>query len=206
MCAHREPHGVLPAGIFPHFIVRHAECRLPFFTALFHCPPDTAEPDQRAERRTGRRMTDRGGLGRLGAAGPLAHSPDGALWQPGLPSGHALTRKVIRHRPRGPFRACPPLPLPRWQGRGQQRVSEERATKAGGPTQASSAARQSGLLPYTLAATMSLQGSSPSCLILCHSAAARCGFVCNCRASGPWHLTRRAAYRGPHQTSGRKSR
>jgi hypothetical protein len=120
MCAHREPHGVLPAGIFPHFIVRHAECRLPFFTALFHCPPDTAEPDQRAERRTGRRMTDRGGLGRLGAAGPLAHSPDGALWQPGLPSGHALTRKVIRHRPRGPFRACPPLPRPRWQGRGQR--------------------------------------------------------------------------------------
>jgi hypothetical protein len=73
MRQHREPHMVLPAGIFPHFIVRHPEFRFSFLKTLFHCPPDTAEPDQRAERSTGRRITDRVGLGRLGAAGPLDH-------------------------------------------------------------------------------------------------------------------------------------
>jgi hypothetical protein len=81
MRKHREPHVVLPAGIFPHFIVRHAEFRFPFFTTLFHGPPDTAEPDQRAERSTGRRVTDRVGIGRLRSPGPLDDSPDSALWQ-----------------------------------------------------------------------------------------------------------------------------
>ena len=73
MCQHREQHVMLPASIFPHFIVRHAEFRFPFLTTLFHGPPDTAEPDQRAERSTGRRIADRVGLGRLGTAGPLDH-------------------------------------------------------------------------------------------------------------------------------------
>jgi len=73
MGQHREHHVVLPAGIFPHVIVRPAECRFPFCKTLFHGPPDTAEPDQRAQRRTGRRITDRVGLGRLGAARPLDH-------------------------------------------------------------------------------------------------------------------------------------
>ena len=72
---------VLPAGIFPHFIVRHPAFRFSFLKTLFHCPPDTAEPDQRAERDTGGRIADRLGIGRLGAAGPLDHQPDGALWQ-----------------------------------------------------------------------------------------------------------------------------
>jgi hypothetical protein len=84
MCEPREQHVGLPAYIFPHCIVRHAECRFPFFKTLFHGPSDTAEPDQRAERGTGRRMTARVGIGRLGAAGPLDHSPDGALGQPVL--------------------------------------------------------------------------------------------------------------------------
>ena len=75
----REHHVVLPAGIFPHFIVRHPECRFPFLKTLFYGPPDTAEPDQRAERDAGGRMADRIGLGRLGSASPLAHPPDGAF-------------------------------------------------------------------------------------------------------------------------------
>jgi hypothetical protein len=34
MGQHREQHVVLPAGIFPHFIVRHAEFRFPFLKTL----------------------------------------------------------------------------------------------------------------------------------------------------------------------------
>ena len=76
----REPHVVVPAGIFPHFILRHPELRFPFLKTLFDRPPDAAEPDQRAKRDTGGRIADRVGIGRLGAAGPLDHQPDGAIW------------------------------------------------------------------------------------------------------------------------------
>ena len=51
MRQHREQHMVLPAGIFPHFIVRHPEFRFSFLKTLFHCPPDTAEPDKGAQGR-----------------------------------------------------------------------------------------------------------------------------------------------------------
>ena len=79
MGQHREQHVVLPAGIFAHFIVRHPEFRFPFLKTLFDRPPDATEPDQRAQRDTGWRIADCVGIGRLGAAGPLAHQPDGAL-------------------------------------------------------------------------------------------------------------------------------
>ena len=81
MRQHREQHMVLPAGIFPHFVVCHPEFRFSFLTTLFHGPPDTAEPDQRTQRDTGGRIADRLGIGRLGSAGPLDHQPDGALGQ-----------------------------------------------------------------------------------------------------------------------------
>jgi hypothetical protein len=84
MGEHREGHMVVPAGICPYFIVRHPELRFPFFKTLFDCPPDTTEPDQRAEGDTHRRITDRIGVGRLGASGPLDHEPDGAVRQPVL--------------------------------------------------------------------------------------------------------------------------
>ena len=74
----------MPAGIFPHFIVRHPEFRFPFFKTLFDRPPDAAEPDQRAERGTGRRIADSVCIGRLGSAGPLDRQPDGALRKPVL--------------------------------------------------------------------------------------------------------------------------
>src|SRR5262245_21970659 len=89
----------LPAGIFAHCIVRHPEFGFPFVNPLFPGPPDTAEPDQRAARDTGWRIAERIGRGWLGAAGPLDHQPDGALWQAVLTSGDAVTRKVLRHGP-----------------------------------------------------------------------------------------------------------
>jgi hypothetical protein len=82
MRQHREHHMGLPAGRFAHFIVRHPERRFPFLTTLFDRPPDAAEPNQCAERGTGRRMADRVGLGRLGGAGPLYPQPDGTLREP----------------------------------------------------------------------------------------------------------------------------
>ena len=89
MGKHREPHVVLPACIFAHFIVRHPELRFPFLKTLFDRPPDAAEPDQRAERRTGWRIADRIGIGRLGASGPLDHQPE-------VRSGSLSLHKVTR--------------------------------------------------------------------------------------------------------------
>ena len=58
----REQHVVLPAGIFPHFIVRHPEFRFPFLKTLFNRPPDATEPDQCAKRDTGWRIADRAAI------------------------------------------------------------------------------------------------------------------------------------------------
>jgi hypothetical protein len=133
MRQHREHQVVLPAGILTPFLVRHPELRFPCLTTLFDRPPDAAEPDQRAARGTGWRIADRVGLGRLGAVAPLAHQPDGMLREPLLTSGHAVARTVIRHRPCAPFRAWPPIPRPRRQGRGHSR---DALRGAGGRTQA----------------------------------------------------------------------
>jgi len=51
---------------------------------LWCCQPAYFRTASCAIRSTGRRMTARVGIGRLGAAGPLAHAPAGALWQPVL--------------------------------------------------------------------------------------------------------------------------
>src|SRR5262249_6204445 len=51
MGQHGEQHGVMPAGIFPHFILRHPQLRFPFLTTLFHRPADATQPDQGAQGR-----------------------------------------------------------------------------------------------------------------------------------------------------------
>jgi len=38
MRQHRHQHMVMPARVFPHFIVRHPELGFAFFKALFHSP------------------------------------------------------------------------------------------------------------------------------------------------------------------------
>ena len=121
MGQHRAQHVVLPAGILPHFIVRHPAFRLPFLKTWFNRPPQATEPEQRAKRDTGWRLAERVGIGRRGAAGPFEHQPDGALREPSLTERHAVTRKIVRNRPLGPCRDFPPIPLPGRQRGGQRR-------------------------------------------------------------------------------------
>src|SRR5262249_24989194 len=51
MGQHSEQHVVMPASIFPHFILRHPQLRFPFLTTLFHRPADATQPDQGAQGR-----------------------------------------------------------------------------------------------------------------------------------------------------------
>jgi hypothetical protein len=48
MRQHRRQHMVMPARVFPHFIVRHPELGFAFFKALFHSPAESTEPDKGA--------------------------------------------------------------------------------------------------------------------------------------------------------------
>ena len=91
----------------------------------------------------------------------------------------------------------------RWS---QQRVSDERATQAVAPPQASIAARQAGLVPDTLAATLYRQGSLASCRMRGNLAAAHGGFVCHRSSSGTRHGARLEAYAGLNQPAGKTSR
>ena len=59
MRQHRRQHMVMPARVFPHFIVRHPELGFAFFKALFHSPAESTEPDKGAQGRARWGMTDR---------------------------------------------------------------------------------------------------------------------------------------------------
>jgi hypothetical protein len=62
MRQHRRQHMVVPAGIFAHFIMGHAELRFAFFKALLDRPAHATEPDQGPQGRARRRITDRIGI------------------------------------------------------------------------------------------------------------------------------------------------
>jgi len=47
----RRQHVVVPAGVFPHFIVVHPQCGFAFFEALLNGPAEATEPDKGAPRR-----------------------------------------------------------------------------------------------------------------------------------------------------------
>ena len=79
MREHRQQHMVVPACIFAHLIVGHAQLGFAFFEALFHGPTQTAEPDQSAQRGARWGITDGEGIRRLGTQCPLDHEPDRAV-------------------------------------------------------------------------------------------------------------------------------
>jgi hypothetical protein len=127
MCEPREPQVVRPAGLLAPCLVRPPARRLPCLTTVCARPPHAAEPDQRTARGPGQRSAERVGQGRFGAWSPLQPQPDRTLWEPRRPSAPVVPRQGIRHRPCGPCRACPPLPRPGWQGRGQSRDARRSA-------------------------------------------------------------------------------
>src|SRR5919199_4551970 len=52
MGQHTGEHVMMPAGVFTHFIVVHAQFGFRFLEALFDCPPYAPEPDQQAQGHT----------------------------------------------------------------------------------------------------------------------------------------------------------
>ena len=62
MGQHRKQHMVVPADIFPHFIVRHQAPFFPFLKTLFNRPADATQPDQDAKGGTSWGITDRVGI------------------------------------------------------------------------------------------------------------------------------------------------
>jgi hypothetical protein len=103
MRQHRRAHVVVPACIFPHFIVAHPEFRFAFFKALLHGPAQTTEPDEGTPGGARWGMTDRVGIRRLGPQRPLDHKPHGAVRQAVLTPRDPLAGKRLRDRPLGPF-------------------------------------------------------------------------------------------------------
>ena len=110
MGQHCREHMMVPAQIFPHFIVGHAQFGFTFFKALFDGPAPATEPDQGAQRRARRGITDVVSICRVRPQGAFAHEPDRALWQPVLAERHTLTGKLIHDWPCGPFRDLPSIP------------------------------------------------------------------------------------------------
>src|SRR5262245_7866929 len=51
MRQHRREHMVVPAGVFAHFILGHAQLRFRFFKALLDRPAHATEPDKGPQRR-----------------------------------------------------------------------------------------------------------------------------------------------------------
>ena len=94
---------VVPARIFPHCIVVHAQLRFGFLNALFNGPPDPTEPDKGAPGRARWSMTDIVRVHWGGPHRPLDHEPDGALRQALLPPCHALAGKRLLDGPLRPF-------------------------------------------------------------------------------------------------------
>ena len=105
----REPM-VVPARMFPSFIVVHPQLRFAFFAALFDGPAHATSPHKGPQGRAHRSMTDRVGIGRLSPCGPLDHEPDGSRGKACLRERDTLAGTLILDRTLGPFRAFPPIP------------------------------------------------------------------------------------------------
>jgi hypothetical protein len=58
MRQHTDEYMVMPARIFPHFVVVHPEFRFALFKTLFNRPPQTTEPDKGPQGRTRWRIAD----------------------------------------------------------------------------------------------------------------------------------------------------
>jgi hypothetical protein len=103
MRQHTYQYMVVPARIFPHFLVVHAQRRFGFFKALCNGPPDPTEPDKGTPGRARRSITDRVRVHWGGPHRPLDHEPDGALRQALLTPCHALAGKRRLDGPLRPF-------------------------------------------------------------------------------------------------------
>ena len=77
MRQHTDEYMVMPARIFPHFVVVHPEFRFRFLEALFNGPPHPTEPDQQPQGDTQGSVTEIVPIPRLRAEGALDESPHG---------------------------------------------------------------------------------------------------------------------------------
>src|ERR687885_2573442 len=58
MGQHTGEHVMMPAGVFTHFIVVHAQFGFRFLKTLFNRPPDSTEPHKETQGRTQRRVAE----------------------------------------------------------------------------------------------------------------------------------------------------
>jgi len=110
MRQHTREHMVVPARMFPHFIVVHPQLRFAFFEALFDGPAHATSPHKGPQGRAHWSMTDRVGIRWVSPSGPLDHEPDGSLGKPFLRERDALAGKRILDGTLRPFRDLPPIP------------------------------------------------------------------------------------------------
>jgi hypothetical protein len=107
----RQPMG-MPSRLFAQFLVGHPSLGFGRFTTLFDGPPYPTQPDQHAQRRTHRRMTDVVPIRRLGPQGAVDHQPDRRGRLVILAQGHSCTGKLIHDGACGAFRHRASRPRP----------------------------------------------------------------------------------------------
>ena len=69
----------MPAGVFAHFIMGHAQFRFRFLEALFNRPPHPTQPHEQAQWRARRSIAEVIRIRRTRPQGALAHEPPGPV-------------------------------------------------------------------------------------------------------------------------------
>src|SRR5215470_14281644 len=75
MGQHTGQHMMMPARVFAHFIVGHAQFGFRFLKTLFNGPPDPTEPHQQAQGDTHRGVAEIVPIPRMGAERALDEQP-----------------------------------------------------------------------------------------------------------------------------------
>src|SRR5215831_435537 len=120
MGQHTGEHVMMPAGIFAHLIMIHAQFGFRFLKTLFNGPADSAEPHQETQGRTERSVTEIVPVPRMGAERPLDKQPHRRRGLLLLAQPDPFAGERVRDRAFGAFRYGPTIPERRGNRVGQR--------------------------------------------------------------------------------------
>src|SRR5215831_14449456 len=110
MGQHTGQHMVMPARVFAHFIVGHAQFGFRFLKTLFNGPPYPTEPDQQAQGNTPGGVAEVVPVLRMGSQRPLDEQPDGRSRLPVLAEHDPFAGELVGDGAFGPLRHGAAIP------------------------------------------------------------------------------------------------
>src|SRR4029453_964927 len=111
---HTREHVMMPAGVFAHFIVGHAQLGFRFLKTLFNGPPDPTEPHKETQGNTHRSVAQVVPVARMGAKRALDEQPHSCRGVPFLAQHNPFAGEFVGYRAFGPFRYSAAIPERRW--------------------------------------------------------------------------------------------